>query len=244
MNIDSVMILTAAALALSGFVQSVTGFGFGLVSMSLVPLILNDVKDAYTVVAILNLVVCTMTLIGNIKHYHWRMGLGLIIGSCLAIPVGFKALVHFQSDWLLRGLGLLICMFSLSDMLLSKIRPIRIPEKYGWVMGIFSGCLGGAFNAGGPPAVIYAYSQSWSKEHIVALLQVLFGTSSVIRLALLQNAGMLRGDLLRTGLLSIVPLTLAILLGTRILHRIKREKLRVIVFVFLFVIGVKYLFKM
>ncbi len=243
MSIDSAMLLAVAALALSGFVQSVTGFGFGLVSMSLLPLLLN-LKDAYTVVAILNLVVCAMTLIGNLKHYRWRLGLGLIIGSCLAIPVGFKAMVYLKSDWLLRGLGLLICLFSLSEILMSRIRPIRIPERFGWLMGAVSGGLGGAFNAGGPPAVIYAYSQSWTKEHTVALLQVLFGTSSLIRLVLLQNARMLRGDLLRMGLAAIVPLVLAIYVGTRILHRIPRQRLRLIVFLFLFVIGAKYLLRL
>ncbi|MGB9626643.1 MAG: sulfite exporter TauE/SafE family protein, partial [Phycisphaerae bacterium] len=243
MNIDAIMLLTVAALALSGFVQSVTGFGFGLVSMSLLPLFLSF-NDAYTVVAILNLVVCAMTLAGNIRHYRWRQGLGLLIGSCLAVPVGFYALMHVQSDWMLRGLGLLICLFTLSDMLMSKTRPLRVPEKYGWVMGALSGGLSGAFNAGGPPAVIYVYSQSWTKQHTVALLQVVFGTSSVIRLLMVHSSGLLRGELLRVGLLAILPLMLAIHAGTRILHRIPRDRLRLIVFVFLFLIGVKYLLRL
>lgn len=240
MTIDSIMFLTVGALALSGFVQSVTGFGFGLVSMSLLPLVLGF-NDAYTMVAILNLVVCTMTLVNNIRHYRWREGLGLLIGSCLAVPVGFYAMVHLQSYWMLRGLGLLICLFTLSDLLMSRTRPLRISERYDLLMGAISGGLSGAFNAGGPPAVIYAYSQSWSKEHTVALLQVVFGTSSIIRLFMVHSSGLLRDELLRIGLVAMLPLILAIYIGTSILHRIKRERLRFIVFVFLFLIGVKYL---
>ena len=45
---------------------------------------------------------------------------------------------------------------------------------------------------------------------------------------------------MRIGLLSILPLVVAIVIGTRILHRLPRERLRMIVFVFLFVTGVKY----
>ena len=62
-----------------------------------------------------------------------------------------------------------------------------------------------------------------------------------VRLCMVHSSGLLRGDLLRTGLLTIVPLVLAIYVGTRILHRIPREKLRLIVFVFLFVVGLKYM---
>ncbi len=243
MNIGWIMFLTVAALALSGFVQSVTGFGFGLVSMSLLPLLLGY-QDAYTMVAILNLVVCIMTLASNIRHYRWRQGLGLLIGSCLAVPLGFYAMVYLRPEWMLRGLGLLICLFTLSEMLMPKTRPLRVPERYGLALGALSGGLSGAFNAGGPPAVIYVYSQSWAKEHTVALLQVVFGTSSVIRLLMVHSSGLLRGELLRTGLLAILPLILAIYVGTRILHRIPRDRLRLIVFVFLFLIGVKYLLKL
>lgn len=240
MNIDSVMLLSIGAVALAGLVQSVTGFGFGLVSMALLPLLV-DFRDAYTIVSIMVLVTCSMTLLSNITRYRWRQGLGLLISSCLALPIGFYAMVHIPQVWLMRGLGVLIGLYALREILMSRVRPIRIPAKYEVPMGALSGALSGAFHAGGPPAVIYAYSQDWTKEHIVALLQVVFLIPSVIRLFLVRNEGLLRTDLLWIGLLSIIPLVLAILLGTRILHRVKREQLRMIVFVFLFVIGIKYL---
>jgi uncharacterized protein len=236
---DKMMLLAVAAIALSGFVQSVTGFGFGLVSMALLPLLI-DFKDAYAIIAIMVLVTCSMTLMTNIRHYRWRQGLGLLISACVAVPVGFYVMVRVPQEWLMRGLGVLICLFSLREILMSRMRPFRIPEKFGPAMGALSGTLTGAFHAGGPPAVIYAYSQDWTKEHIVALLQLSFLGPSIIRLFLVQSSGLLRRDLLEIGLFAVIPLVLAILLGTRILHRVKREKLRLIVFVFLFVTGVKF----
>jgi uncharacterized membrane protein YfcA len=241
MNIDSMMLLTVAAIALSGFVQSVTGFGFGLVSMSVLTLLVGNFKDAYTIISIMVLVTCCMTLMSNITHYRWRQGLGLLISACAAVPVGFYAMVYIPQAWLIRGLGVLICLYSLREVLMSRVRPFRIPPKYELAMGALSGALSGAFHAGGPPAVIYAYSQDWTKEHVVALLQLVFLVPSVIRLFLVGNQGLLRTDLLWTGLLAIIPLVVAIMGGTRILHRVKREQLRLIVFVFLFVIGVKYI---
>jgi uncharacterized membrane protein YfcA len=97
---------------------------------------------------------------------------------------------------------------------------------------------------GGPPAIAYVYSQSWTKEHTVALLQVVFGTSSVIRLFLMQGAGLITADLLRVSLIAIAPLLLAILAGNRLLRKMRHQHLRLVVFLFLFVIGFKYLFKL
>lgn len=242
MNVDSMMLLVVGAIALSGLVQSVTGFGFGLVSMALLPLLVGF-TDAYTIVAIMVLVTCGMTLMGNITHYRWRHGLGLLVSSCLALPLGFYGMVHIPQAWLIRGLGVLICLYSLREILMSRLRPIRVPASCEIPMGVLSGALSGAFHAGGPPAVIYAYSQNWTKEHIVALLQLVFLVPSVIRMGLIVKQGLLRMDLFRTGLLAILPLILAIMVGTRVLHRVKREQLRLIVFVFLFVTGVKYLIK-
>jgi uncharacterized protein len=243
MSADAILLLTIATITLSSFVQSVTGFGFGLVAMSLLPLFLSF-NSAYFVLMIPNLAVCTMNFVVNCRHFRWRQGLGLIIGSCLAVPLGFYFMIHMKSEWLMRGLGLLICVFSTSELLMAKRRPLRLAENLGVPMGLFSGSLSGAFNMGGPPAIAYVYSQSWTKEHTVALLQVVFGLSSVIRLFLMQGAGMITADLLRVSLFAIVPLLLAILAGNRLLRKMQHQHLRLVVFLFLLVIGVKYLFKL
>lgn len=243
MSADAILLLTIATITLSSFVQSVTGFGFGLVAMALLPLFLSF-NSAYFVLMIPNLVVCLVNFAANRRHFRWRQGLGLIIGSCLAVPLGFYFMIHIKSEWLMRGLGLLICLFSASELLMAKRRPLRLPENLGVPMGLVSGSLSGAFNMGGPPAIAYVYSQSWTKEHTVALLQVVFGTSSVIRLFLMQGAGMITADLLRVSLFAIVPLLLAILAGNQLLRKMQHQHLRRVVFLFLLVIGVKYLFKL
>lgn len=241
-DFNTQMLLVVGTLTLSGFVQSVTGFGFGLVSMALLPLLVSF-PDAYIMVTVLNLVVCLVTFAANFRHYQWRRGWLLVLGSCLAVPAGFYLMMSMQTDWLIRALGALICLFSAVELIRLRTGPMHIPERAGFAAGLVSGTLGGAFNMGGPPAVAYCYAQTWSKEHTVALLQVMFGTSSIIRLFLVQSSGLLRADLLRVGLLAIVPLLAAIGLGSRLLRVLPRERLRIVVFVFLFLAGLKYLFK-
>jgi hypothetical protein len=243
MNLEALLLPIITTIMLSAFVQSVTGFGFGLVAMSLLPLFL-DFKSAYFVLIVPNLVLCTVNFALNIRNYQWRQGIWLIGGSCLATPVGYWFMTSLKSDLLLRGLGLLICVFSASEVLMSKRRPLQIPERFGLPMGLFSGLLSGGFNMGGPPAIAYVYSQTWAKEHIVALLQLVFGTSTALRLGLMQGTDAMTPELWRVSAWAILPLLVAVFVGNRVLRKLQHQHLRLAVFILLFVIGVKYLGKL
>jgi uncharacterized membrane protein YfcA len=60
----------------------------------------------------------------------------------------------------------------------------------------------------------------------------------------MQGAGMITAELLRVSLFAIVPLLLAILIGNRLLRKMQHQHLRLVVFIFLLLIGIKYLFKL
>lgn len=237
-SIDSNLALTIGAIALAGFAQSVTGFGFGLLSMPLLSLLIG-VQEAYAILVIPNLAVCAVSFAANYRQYQWRHGLGLLLGACVTAPVGYCTMLYAGCDRLMSGLGILICLFSASELLMPRTRPLKLAESSGWIMGLLSGYLSGACNMGGPPAVAYVYSQSWPKEHIVALLQLVLGTTSVIRLVMMQGTGLITGPVLWMSLLVIGPLLLSIYAGSRLLRNMTRERLRRPVFVFLFAIGAK-----
>lgn len=229
-----------AILAFAGFTQGLTGFGFGLVSMALLPLAL-PLKDAVVVVAALNVAACATTLFATRRHFSWRRGAGLALGSCAGVPIGFQALVHLDSQMLLHALGAVMGLFAVSELFLARRFRPQFPTWVGFPVGLVSGGLGGAFNIGGPPVIAYAYLQPWAKEEIVATLQLVFGTSALIRLALVGHSGLLRSDLLQLALLALLPMLAGIALGGRLLQRVPREPLKFAVFVFLLVMGAKYL---
>jgi uncharacterized membrane protein YfcA len=241
MILDTHLLLAVAALTLSGFTQGLTGFGFGLVSMALLPLVL-PFKDALVVVAVLNVAACATTFAATFRHFCWRRGLGLALGSVVGVPVGFHALVHLESQTLLHALGAVMVLFATTELLLARRYPLRFPGWAGWPVGVISGALGGAFNIGGPPVIAYVYSQPWTKEQIVAVLQVVFGLSALMRLGLVAHSGLLHNDLLQLALLALMPMLLGILIGGRLLRLVPREQLKSGVFLFLLAIGAKYLF--
>jgi uncharacterized membrane protein YfcA len=200
-----------------------------------------DLKAAVTLTALLNLAVCARTFLSMRAHYSWRQGLGLVAGACLGVPAGTWLLVQVDELLLLRILGSVMLLFSANELILACGKPIRLSPRLGLLFGLASGGLSGAFGVGGPPAIVFAYSQTWSKQQVVAVLQVVFGLSALLRLCLLGNAGLVATPLLKTGLWSILPLLAAIALGQRCFSRIPQRVLRQSAFVFLWGMGLKYL---
>ncbi len=232
--------ITILMVCLAGFTQGLTGFGFGLVAMPLL-LLLMDLKAASAFTVLLNLIVCGMTFFSNRAHYHYRQGLGLVVGACLGVPVGIYALVRLNEALLIRTLGVVMLLFSANELILLRARTVHLSERLGLPLGLISGGLTGAFGMGGPPAVAFTYSQPWTKEQTVAVLQVVFGLSTLLRLLLLGTAGFIAPPLLTTTLWSVVPLVLAIALGQKWFSRIPQPALKKATFVFLGAMGIKYL---
>lgn len=232
--------LAILILALAGFMQGLTGFGFGLISMALLPLVL-PFKEALVVVAVLNVPVCALTLFTNWRHFQWRRGIALALGSSAGVPIGFYLLVQLDGALLLRILGGLLSLFAVNELFLAKRFPLRFPSWSGFPVGLLSGSIGGAFNVGGPPVIAYVYSQAWTKEEIVAVLQLVFGTGALLRLGFVGHSGLLHRDLVHLTLLALGPLIVGIFVGGRLLRRVPLPPLKYAVFLSLLLLGAKYL---
>jgi len=234
------MLLTALAISLAGFAQGLTGFGYGLVAIALLPLLMN-LKEAVALATVLSLVVCVRTFLSIRAHYYWRRGLGLVVGACLGVPLGTWFLVQLDEALLLRVLGGVMLLFSANELLVARSKAIHLSPRLGLPFGILSGGLSGAFGVGGPPAIAFTYSQPWTKQQVVAVLQVVFGLSALLRLLLLGSAGLLSAPLVSLGLWSVVPLLAAIAFGQRFFSRIPQSVLKQAAFLFLWAMGLKYL---
>ena len=135
----------ALALICAGFVQGLSGFGFGLVSMSLMPLFLS-VKQAAAISTVYSLLATVTIFTQHYREYNWRLGLtflnqrlcrrargGIFSGS----NGGKRVVANFGN-----GHGLL---FAARAFLLQQ-QPQTFPKILTVSFGLFSGTLSGAFN--------------------------------------------------------------------------------------------------
>lgn len=228
------------ALVCAGFVQGMTGFGFGLVSMSLMPLVIT-VKQAAAISTVFSLLATITTFLRHCRDYDWRRGFLFLICVCIGVPIGVYFLDRASEKLLVRILGGLMLLFAGREFLLpqefkSIPRPVTIP------LGLFSGIASGAFNLGGIPSAAYAYSHPWRRGQIMAFLQVMITLSCMLRLVFYSGFGMFREFSLLYGVLLLPLLYFAIWFGHLVLGRIDPKHMRTGVFVFIGISGAYYLF--
>jgi uncharacterized membrane protein YfcA len=253
--------LVALVLAFASFVQSASGFGFALVAVAALPQIIG-LEPAIALIAAFNLLVSISTLWWNKKDFSWSKAWPLTLAICITLPIGFWFLKNADGTLLIRVLGVILITVAVMDLRLSVPAMVRarlgkatvtvhrkpkaeerasLPAWSVWPLGLIGGVLGGAFNVAGPPVVAFAYSQPWSKTQTVAVLQTVFLLAGLMRNGMMVVAGDYNAQLFRWILCSIPAAMIAIWLGKLLLDRLPKNLLKLAVFTFILVMGVKYL---
>ncbi len=232
--------LLAGALACAGFVQGLTGFGFGLVSMSLMPLFIG-VKQAAVISTAFSLLATVTTFVRHYREYDWRLGAVFLVSVCVGVPVGVFFLERSSETLLIKMLGGLMLAYAAREFFV-RTAPRSFPVVWTIPLGLFSGAMSGAFNLGGVPTAGYAYAHPWTRGQIMAFLQVMITLSCVLRMVFYQKAGLLAGIPWTRAVVLALPLYGAIWLGHLALQRINLAHMRKGIFVFIGLSGFYYLF--
>ncbi len=231
-------LLVALVLGVAAFVQSATGFGLALVAVAALQLVL-DLREAIALIAVFNLLVCVVTLWFNRLGFCWRSAWPLALGMSLGIPIGYYFLHSADRVVLVRSLGVTLVLIAVLGLRLSEAASQKIPRWTAFPLSIFGGVLGGAFNVGGPPIVAYAYAQPWSKTQTVAVLQVTFLSAGLTRNVLMAGAGEYTPRILTMVAIAAGPAFLGIFLGRKLLDRLPKPALKLGVFVFILIVGLR-----
>ncbi|MEO0532431.1 MAG: sulfite exporter TauE/SafE family protein [Cyanobacteria bacterium P01_A01_bin.123] len=224
-------------ISLASLIQSLTGFGFALVAVSFLPLLL----DLQTIVP---LVVLT-SMVGNITlcwHYRdsfdWRAVVRLLVAALPTIPLGILVLQYVPEQFALRVLGCIVLTYVLYDGLKFTLPKLLSPH-WAYAFGAMAGVLIGAFNAGGPPIVIYANCNRWSPERFRSNIPGVFLASALVAITGHYFRGNLTVDLLRMALYVTPFFVSGLLLGIFLSKRIDASVFRQIVLVLLGIMSLR-----
>jgi len=232
--------LLGIVLACAGFVQGYAGFGFGLVSMSLMPMFLT-VKQAAVISTAFTLFSTVVTFTRHYRDYNWRRGGVFLASVCIGLSFGVLLLARSSEALLVRMLGGLMVVYAGREFLLPRSKD-KFPEHWTVPLGLFSGAMSGAFNLGGVPGAAYAYAQPWSRGQIMGFLQVMITIGCVLRLVFYGNAGLFSGISWSRAAWLAFPLFIALRLGHFASERTHPRRFRQGIFVFIGVSGLYYLF--
>jgi uncharacterized membrane protein YfcA len=242
---STLLFMCAVCLALASFLQGLTGFGFGLTAVALLPLYL-PVRDAQTLCTMVGVFVTSMNVVAARSHYRSEGILPLLFGSCVGVPLGYQFRSMIPESSVRPWLGAAICLMVIWDAVGRRLRKksdngAEAPKPIAIAIGVFSGWLTGAFNIGGPPLVAYLYARPWPVQRVVAVLSAIFLASGLVRLAVIVADGRVSEPLMTATAVSLLPTLAAIALGQRCLSKVHPEILRAGVSVVLFGLGLMFL---
>ena len=174
----SAELLVSGVIFLAALTQSITGFGFAIVSMSFLPKII-DLQTAVPLVTLVS-VIANIVIWFSYRHdYSFEAVKQLIIASLIATPMGVLLLDYIPEVIALKGLGIIILGYITYDWL-----DLTLPgfKSFIWayLFGTLSGILNGAYTVGGPPVIIYANCRRWNSQEFKGNLTAVFFFSSLL----------------------------------------------------------------
>ena len=222
----------------ASFIQTTTGFGFGVFIMTMLPFLMPSYGEATALSGLLAITTVVIVVAKNYRLIIWKHLLPILITFILVSAFAVFILARTEETVLKRILGVVLILTSLYFIFFSDrihLRP-TIPVQVG--IGSVSGLMGGFFGMQGPPAVLYFISVEKDKERYMALASAYF----LIGNTMMTFARAANGFVTRTDatdyLYGLGGVVIGTLLGSMVFRYIPQKVLRYIVYSYIGISGI------
>lgn len=243
------LLLLLAAVTLGGLIKGLNGFGYALVSTSLLTLVM-PAQEAVALM-IIPLIIANIELTAKLDIKELRTCLdrfkAYIAASFIGVALGMILIDYMPSLLLKKAVGLLVLGFVASRT--QKISKIFSTAKTFCVenprieplLGLLSGLVFGSSNVG-VPFVAYFKELELSREKFVSMIAVTVLASSLLRIGLATSLGLYKGkDAVLISAALGIPGLLAVKAGDRIGEKLPQKVTEKASLLLLLAIGLKLL---
>lgn len=225
----------AVVVALAAGVQSISGFGFALLSVPLMTLFVEP-QIAVVVSTALGIVSTSYQAIRDRADADAVMAKRLVLASACGMPFGLVAFVDLSQDILRAVLGVVILAVTI---LLGKGFTLkRESVRHEWIIGIISGVLATSLSTNGPPLAFLMHARKIEADRFRATINRVFAVVGIGSFVLFCLAGKVTADALRASVIALPTLVLALKVGLVLRPRVNAEAFRVLVLVLLAISGI------
>lgn len=235
------LILTIAlGAALAGFIQGLSGFGFGLTAMALWAWTLEPRLAAALAV--------TGGLTGQLlaaftvrRGWDWRALLPFIVGGLAGLPLGLWLLPRLDVPLFKATLGLLLVVICPLMFFAARLPRVRGGPVGDAISGAAGGVMGGLGGFTGVAPTLWCTVRGFDKDRQRAIIQNFNLAMLLVTFASYLATGLVERSML--PLLAIVPpaVLVPVLLGTRVYVGIGEATFRRVVLGLLFASGIALL---
>ncbi len=237
MTVQTILILVLFCTGAS-FVQRVTGFGFGVFIMTILPYLMPSYGEATALSGLLALMQSLVVFMKMRNYLVWRKLVPILVTFVLVSFVAVKCVSLVDDRILKKVLGGVLIFASFYFLCVSErihFRP-TLPVQVG--LGSLSGVMGGLFAMQGPPAVLYFFSAAKDKNEYIALTQAYFLMGNVMMTLFRAGEGFLTVDVGKAWCVALLAVFLGERLGAVVFNRISVVLLHKLSYAYMAVCGV------
>ncbi len=203
-----IYIISFLIIAIAAMIQGITSFGFSLVSVPLLALImpLELIVPMLVVFSLLLNIIVFSKIQGHINKKQIAI---LIIFGLISIPLGIYGLKVVDDRIIKLIVGVIIIISALAMQFGFKVRFKNQNLAYG-LTGFLSGILNGASSLSGPPVILMLSNDGLNKDNFRKTLATYFMVLNLFSIPLFLASGLLT----ETVLINSAKLLPALLIGT------------------------------
>jgi len=237
---DAYLIVALGAIA-AGFVQGLSGFGFGLTAMSFWAWSLDPRLAAVLAVfgSLTGQVIAAVTVR---RGFDWRRLMPFLLGAAVGVPVGVAILPLLDVRLFKIVLGTLLVVWCPAMLLSSRLPRIRFGGRLAdGVVGGVGGMMGGLGGFTGTIPTLWCTLRGFAKDEQRAIIQNFNLAALLVTMGVYLARGLVTREMLPMFAIVAPAMLIPVLLGARLYAGISEAAFRQLVLSLLTASGVALL---
>ena len=238
---DSVYAVVVVGAVMAGFVQGLSGFAYGLVSMSFWVWTLEP-RLAAALAVFGSLTGQVIAAVSVRRGFDIKVLLPFVLGGLLGIPLGVALLPRMDMDWFRLVLGCLLVMWCPAMLMARQLPRVTVGGRLAdGLVGLSGGVMGGLGGFTGVLPTLWCTLRGYEKDAQRAVVQNFNFSMLLVTMGSYLAAGVVTHAMLPMFGLVALAMLVPTLLGARLYIGISEAAFRKIVLGLLTVSGVAML---
>lgn len=233
-------LLIATSFSLGFFVESIIGFGGGLIAYSILGFFL-DLKEMIIAGLYIGTISSAYIAYTDFKSCDKKLFLPLLPLCLLGTVIGVFIFSKFPSDILSMIFGVLLILLAIKTIFFDKF---SFPKIFKTKLLLIGGISQGAFGIGGPFLVNALKSDFKNKSSLRTTMAMFFVTFNLVRFFQLSLQHEIKPEFFMEIWWTVIPVFVAIKLGYRAHLKISEEFFKKLIGLMTIFAGLKFLSKM
>lgn len=202
----------------AGFLRGLTGFGFALVAVPILSVLVAPVVVVPMV--IIHGVLTSVPLLVDARRHMQPLHIWPLMASAMVgVPFGAYLLKVLEADTLRLLIGCVATGFAL--LLLSGFRYTVKRERLAFIpVGLASGVLNGSSTLAGPPVILFFANQRVAPQTFRANILTFFFVTNLVTIVTFIVGGLFSRDAFVLAGVTLLPLVVGVVVGTVLSRRV------------------------